>query len=140
MSKRINKGYIDIDGAKLKSLLESATGKTLREISLENGFSDSFLRMVIKKGKATPAAQSVIRRYGIEPSAYELVKIDTSAKATEEKAKQLTLDDLVTEDAKAVIKDVVREAVFEFFYNCEFRLENNPIDQTIKLHLRYKEA
>ena len=76
MSKRINKSYINIDGAKLKTLLESTTCKTLKEISLENGFSDSFLRMVVKSGKATPAAQAVIRRYGIEPSAYEIKPVE----------------------------------------------------------------
>lgn len=111
MSKRVNPSHINIDGAKLKELLESATGKSLKEISLENGFSDSFLRMVVKSGKATPAAQAVIRRYGIEPSAYE-VKPAAPVEAKED-SKQLSIDDLITPDAKDVIKAVVKEAIIE---------------------------
>ena len=57
------KNVIDIDGSKLKSLLTEKTGKSLKELSLENGFSDSFLRMVIKSGKASPTAQAVIKLY-----------------------------------------------------------------------------
>lgn len=110
MSKRINPSHININGAKLKELLESATGKTLKEISLENGFSDSFLRMVVKSGKATPAAQAVIRRYGIEPSAYE-IKPDAPVK-TKEDSKQLSIDDLNTisrDELKGIIKESIDE-------------------------------
>lgn len=115
MSKRVVNRSINIDGAKLKELLESATGKTLKEISLENGFSDSFLRMVVKSGKATPAAQAVIRRYGIEPSAYK-IKPAAPVKAKED-SKQLSIDDLITPDAKDVIKAVVKEAIIETLDN-----------------------
>lgn len=111
MSKRINPSHIRIDGAKLKELLESATGKTLKEISLENGFSDSFLRMVVKSGKATPAAQAVIRRYGIEPSAYELTyKPDTA-----EDGRQLTIDDLngLNSIGRDELKALIKEAIIE---------------------------
>lgn len=110
MSKRVNPSHINIDGAKLKELLESATGKSLKEISLENGFSDSFLRMVVKSGKATPAAQAVIRRYGIEPSAYE-IKPAAPVKAKED-SKQLSIDDLNSinrDELKALIKEALRE-------------------------------
>ena len=126
MSKRINKSYIDIDGVKLKELLESATGKTLKEISLENGFSDSFLRMVVKNGKATPAAQAVIRRYGIEPSAYEL----TYKPETAEDGRQLTIDDLngLGSIGKDELKALIKESVKELFYNLECKQANVQYD------------
>ena len=114
MSKRVNRNYIDIDGAKLKDLLESATGKSLKEISLDNGFSDSFLRMVVKSGKATPAAQAVIRRYGIEPDAYKLKPVEIEdVKESSEEAKQLSIDDFITEDARDVLKAIIKEALRE---------------------------
>ena len=103
---------INIDGSKLKALLESATGKTLKEISLENGFSDSFLRMVVKSGKATPTAQAVIKLYGIEPSAYE-VKPETEPATSDDR--QLTIDDILAPDVKEVLRQFIKEAVFDAF-------------------------
>lgn len=114
MSKRVNKSYIYIDGAKLKTLLESTTGKTLKEISLENGFSDSFLRMVIKTGKASPAAQAVIRRYGIEPSEYEKRERVTTLRALEYEREQMSIDDL-NKISRDELKELVKEAIIETF-------------------------
>lgn len=123
MSKRVNKSYIYIDGAKLKNLLESTTGKTLKEISLENGFSDSFLRMVIKTGKASPAAQAVARVYGIEPSAYEIKPVnvkyfDPFSKETEtvNEDKQISFEDL-NKISRDELKELVKEAIIETFNN-----------------------
>lgn len=135
MSKRINKSYIYIDGAKLKTLLESTTGKTLKEISLENGFSDSFLRMVVKTGKATPAAQAVIRRYGIEPSAYE----DKPVEPETTEGKQISFDDLNT-ISRDELKTLIKETIYEFLYEIEVRGYTDPITQTTKIAIRKKEA
>ena len=104
----VKTNVVKIDGALFKSLLESAAGKSLKEISLENGFSDSFLRMVVKTGKASPSAQTVARIYGIEPDAYTI-----KAKAPETDNKQLTIDDLITEDARDVLKAVIKETIIE---------------------------
>lgn len=143
MSKRINPSHINIDGAKLKELLESATGKSLKEISLENGFSDSFLRMVVKSGKATPAAQAVIRRYGIEPSAYTKPERVTTLRALEyeREQKQLTIDDLMTPDAKEVIKAVVKEAIIETInsLSCnEIAAAYDPLTHTYNMSIKIK--
>ena len=121
MSKRTNLSYIYIDGEKFKELLEGASGKTLKQISLENGFSDSFLRMVVKNGKASPSAQAVARLYGIEPSAYRDKPVEpkpervTTLRALEyeREQKQITFDDLITEDARDALKAIVKEAVRE---------------------------
>jgi hypothetical protein len=130
MSKRVNPSHINIDGAKLKELLESATGKSLKEISLENGFSDSFLRMVVKSGKATPAAQAVIRRYGIEPSAYEKKpeRVTTlRALEYEREQRQLTIDDLNTisrDELKKLLKEIIQEELVKCFNSLACTYDN----------------
>ena len=111
----VKENIINIDGAKLKALLEGATGKTLKEISLENGFSDSFLRMVVKSNKATPTAQAVIKLYGIEPSAYEVKPAVAETEATTSDNKQLTIDDILTPDAKEILRQFIKDAVFDAF-------------------------
>lgn len=111
----VKENIITIDGAKLKTLLESATGKTLREISLENGFSDSFLRMVVKSNKATPTAQAVIRLYGIQPSAYEIKEPVTETEATTSDNKQITIDDILAPDVREILRQFINEAVTESF-------------------------
>lgn len=104
--------FIYINGEKFKALLEGATGKTLKELSLENGFSDSFLRMVVKTGKATPTAQAVAKLYGIEPSAYE-IKPEAPAPAEHT---QLSFEDIATADdarLKAIFKEAIKEVLTE---------------------------
>lgn len=134
MSKRTNMSYIYIDGEKFKELLESASGKTLKQISLENGFSDSFLRMVVKSGKASPSAQAVARLYGIEPSAYELKPVKDPEPVTED-ATQLTIEDLaryslnanITEaifitgrnEFKIIVKEAVKEVITDMLKDVE---------------------
>ena len=112
MSKRVNDNSIQINGEKFKTLLEGATGKTLKEISLENGFSDSFLRMVVKSGTASPSAQAVAKLYGIEPSAYIYIP-DIEPCVENRDDRQLSIDDLLGDDAKVLLKDYIKEAVEE---------------------------
>lgn len=135
MSKRTNMSYIYIDGEKFKELLESASGKTLKQISLENGFSDSFLRMVVKSGKASPSAQAVARLYGIEPSAYELKPVKDPEPVKDEGTTQLTIEDLaryslnanITEaifitgrnEFKAIVKEAVKEVITDMLKDVE---------------------
>ena len=131
MSKRVNDNAISINGAKLKSLLESSTGKSLKELSLENGFSDSFLRMVVKTGKATPTAQAVIRLYGIEPSAYEIKPgVLLEAKPEIKTDGQLSIDDLLGDEAKGLLKDYIKEAVEEALIKTIFNGKFNVVVDT----------
>ena len=109
------KNVILINGSKYRELIENASGKTLKEISLENGFSDSFLRMVVKTGKASPTAHAVAKLYGIEPSAYEVkpeVMPDTTGNV-----KQMSIEDLnlvnLPDEVKDAIKVLVMSAVIE---------------------------
>lgn len=108
-----------IDGAKLKDLLESKTGKTIRELSLENGYSDSFLRMSCKTGKASPSVVTLAKLYGIEPDEYELKPVVPVEDETD--SKQMSFDEIsnFTEADKALIKDIVKEAIREAFTKLE---------------------
>ena len=112
MAKRVNKSYILIDGAKFKNLLETKAGKSLKEISLENGFSDSFLRMAVKTCKASPAAQAVARVYGIEPSEYEKPERVTTLRALEYEREQMSFDDL-NKISREELKELVKESLTE---------------------------
>ena len=129
---------IKIDGEKLKNLLESVTGKSLVDIALENGFSKDFFRNVIRRGEASPNVQAVVRLYGIEPSAYE---IKTAPEPSETDSKQVTIDDIITDDARAVIKAVVKEAIVETLNNIvcnEVAASYDPKTQTYTVALRVK--
>ena len=115
------KNVISINGSKYRELIENASGKTLKEISLENGFSDSFLRMVVKTGKASPTAQAVAKLYGIEPSAYEVkpeVMPDTTANVKQMSIEDLNLVNLpdeVKDAIKVLVMSTVIEALNEYF-------------------------
>lgn len=106
---------INIDGELYRTLLESAANKSLKEISIENGFSDSFLRMVVKTGKASPSAQAVARLYGIEPSAY---KKKEDIHITCEPKGQISIDDIET-IKRDELKELIKEVFNDIIYNCE---------------------
>ena len=95
---------IFIDGSKLKDLLESKTGKTVRELSLDNGYSDSFLRMSIKTGKASPSVITLARLYGIEPAEYEIKPAEDDTDS-----KQMSFDEIPTLNSADV--ELIRDAV-----------------------------
>ena len=115
--KRVNDKMLIIDGEKFKALLESKTGKTIKELSLENGYSDSFLRMVVKTGKASPSAVTLAKLYGIEPTEYE--KPEPVNFKPETDGDQISFDDLLTiskAELKAIFKEAVREVIAESIY------------------------
>lgn len=105
---------INIDGSKLKTLLESATGKTLATLGVENGYSKSILTNAVRRNTASPAVVALVRLYGIEPSAYEVREVTTlRALEAERERKQLTLDDLVRDDVRAELKAIFKETIIE---------------------------
>lgn len=144
MSKRVVNRSINIDGAKLKELLESATGKTIKELSLANGYSDSFLRMAIKTNKATPNVVTLAKLYGIELSAYE-VKPEPEPTTSEPAPEQMTIDDVLAPDTKealrSFINDAVREALIDILNNFEcneVRAYYDEREQVFNLALKIK--
>lgn len=105
---------INIDGSKLKALLESATGKTLATLGVENGYSKSILTNAVRRNTASPAVVALVRLYGIEPSAYEVKKVTTlRAIEAEREKRQLTIDDLTREDVRAELKELFKQAIRE---------------------------
>lgn len=92
----MRKTTITIDGGKLRTILETKTGKSIYDISSENGFARNFLNEACRNNKASNIVQAVVRLYGIEPEEYIF-------KETEEKPKefkQISFDDLEEERAK----------------------------------------
>lgn len=132
----MNSTTIKIDGAKLRQLLESKTGKTIYQIATESGYSKNVISNAIKKGYASSAVQNIARLYDIAPDAYKVVEVVEPAEPIPSKElTQISIDDIETlkrEDLKALIK----EAITELLYNSEFALVQSPIDQTIRLFSR----
>ena len=80
----MSKNTIKIRGDLLKKRLEITTGKTLYELSEENGFSKNFLSEACRSGRASPIVQAVVRKYGIEPSIFTEVKKEFKQMTIEE--------------------------------------------------------
>ena len=136
--KRVNDKMLIIDGEKFKALLESKTGKTIKELSLENGYSDSFLRMVVKTGKASPSAVTLAKLYGIEPTDYE--KPEPVNFKPETVGEQIGFDDLLT-ISKAELKAIVKDSLLEIltgFNTKEAWATYDAISQTYTLSLRIR--
>lgn len=91
----MSKNTIKVDGEKVKRALETITCKTVYQISVENGFSDNFLKQACKANRASPIVQSVMRSYGLDPEDFKLEE--------EKEYKQMTLEDIQEERLKESI-------------------------------------
>ena len=91
----MSKNTIKVDGEKVKRALETVTCKTVYQISVENGFSDNFLKQACKANRASPIVQSVMRSYGLDPEDFKLEE--------EKEYKQMTLEDIQEERLKESI-------------------------------------
>ena len=119
----MNSTTIKIDGAKLRQLLESKTGKTIYQIATESGYSKNVISNAIKKGYASSAVQNIARLYDITPDDYKVIERVTTLRALEyeeeKKLKQLSIDDLNSisrEELKVLIKEAVLETLKTFGY------------------------
>lgn len=121
----MNSTTIKIDGAKLRQLLETKTGKTIYQIATESGYSKNVISNAIKKGYASSAVKNIARLYGIEPSAYE-VKVVTTLRAieAEREKRQLTIDDLESVELRDELKALVKEALVEAVNDCDLRVDS----------------
>lgn len=113
----MGKNNIKIDGDKLRSLLESASGKSIYQVALGCGYSRNLIAEAIRVGVASPIVQNVAKLYGIEPSAYELKTpaIAPISPESVEKDNQLSIYDLSQEALNEAVKKALEAILPEMF-------------------------
>lgn len=116
----MSKNTIRINGDKLKSLLEQTTQKTLRQISLDNGFSRNLISEACRQGKASPIVQNIAKLYGISPEAY-MIKEESEIK----EPAQMSIDDISLNISRDELKEIVKEAIRESLHGAVIRRVNN---------------
>ena len=129
----MNSTTIKIDGAKLRQLLESKTGKTIYQIATESGYSKNVIANAIKKGYASSAVQNIARLYDITPDDYKVIEPDPVK--TEELKGQISIDDIESikkDELKSIIKEACREALVEVLIENETVIRN-PQKKTIRI-------
>ena len=108
----MSRNTIKINGEKLRTLLESSTGKNLYQIAEENGFSRNIIIESIRNGRASPIIQNIAKLYGIAPEAYQIKEEPAPVKEPE----QMTIKEFnvfTPEDFKKAIKEGIYEAIEE---------------------------
>lgn len=114
----MNSTTIKIDGAKLRQLLESKTGKTIYQIATESGYSKNVISNAIKKGYASSAVQNIARLYDIAPVEYQILEFKHTEPDPELKG-QISIDDIESikrDELKALIKEACKEAIAETMF------------------------
>ena len=133
----MNSTTIKIDGAKLRQLLETKTGKSIYQIATESGYSKNVISNAIRQGYASSAVQNIARLYDITPDDYKVVEADPEP--TEELKGQISIDDIETikrDELKALIKEAIAEVINSQEYVTTF----DPHRQLFTIHTRTKEA
>ena len=134
----MNSTTIKIDGAKLRQLLETKTGKTIYQIAVESGYSKNVISNAIKKGYASSAVQNIARLYDITPDDYKV--IETDPEPVEELKGQISIDDIETikrDELKALIKEAIVETLNNIVCN-EITASYDPLSHTYTIALKVK--
>ena len=135
----MNSTTIKIDGAKLRQLLESKTGKTIYQIATESGYSKNVISNAIKKGYASSAVQNIARLYDITPDDYKIIEEDPVK--TEELKGQISIDDIESikrDDLKALVKAAILETINDV--SCEWLGTNyDKSNKIYTLRIKFKE-
>lgn len=129
----MNSTTIKIDGAKLRQLLETKTGKTIYQIATESGYSKNVISNAIRQGYASSAVQNIARLYDITPDDYKVIEADPVK--TEELKGQISIDDIESikrDELKSIIKEACREALVEVLIENETVIRN-PQKKTIRI-------
>lgn len=134
----MRKTTITIDGGKLRTILETKTGKSIYDISSENGFARNFLNEACRNNKASNIVQAVVRLYGIEPEEYIFKEPEEKPK----EFKQISFDDLEEELAKLkeeneLLKENLSKANEEL---AKLLQMSDEVEAGRKANLEYKEA
>ena len=133
----MNSTTIKIDGAKLRQLLESKTGKTIYQIATESGYSKNVISNAIRQGYASSAVQNIARLYDITPDDYKVIEADPEP--TEELKGQISIDDIET-IKRDELKSLIKEAIAEVINSQEYVTTFDPHRQLFTIHTRIKEA
>lgn len=132
----MNSTTIKIDGAKLRELLESKTGKTIYQIANESGYSKNVISNAVRQGYASSAVQNIARLYGITPDDYKF--IEPAPIKPEELKGQISIDDIESikkDELKSIIKETILETLSDF--KCkEIRGEFDPIYRVYRIELK----
>lgn len=132
----MSKNTIKINGARLRALAESASGKTIYEIAKEAGYSRNILSEAIRTGKASPVVVNLLRLYSIEPEEYELKEEPEIIEEPRPEGEQLSIDDLAI--SRDELKEIVKEAivdVLDSFRARELNGEYDPIENVYMLRI-----
>ena len=113
----MNSTTIKIDGAKLRQLLETKTGKSIYQIATESGYSKNVISNAIRQGYASSAVQNIARLYDITPDDYKSIEPDPVK--TEELKGQISIDDIES-IKKDELKSIIKEAISEELNNYGF--------------------
>lgn len=109
----MSKNTIKINGEKLRALLEQNSGKKIREISVDNGFSKNMIAEACRKGEASPIVQNIAKLYGIAPEAYKV-------KEERPELRQMTIDELEATQIKDLtvsqFAEIVEQAIARAFF------------------------
>ena len=131
----MNSTTIKIDGAKLRQLLETKTGKTIYQIATESGYSKNVISNAIRQGYASSAVQNIARLYDITPDDYKVVETDPVK--TEELKGQLSIDDIET-IKRDELKFIIKEAIVEILGEYAFSIVDDPIRCTRYIYFENK--
>ena len=136
----MSKNTININGEKLRKLLEIETGSSIYEIAESSGFSRNLIAEAIRKGKASPIVQMIAESCGLLKDDYILKESEVKEIAP---GRQISIDDIEEdkrEDLKALIKEACKEAIVEVINSQEYITTFDPHRQLFTIHTRIKEA
>lgn len=116
----MSKNSINIDGEKLRNIVERRLGFNIYAIAEANGYSRNLVAQAIRTGKASPLIQNLLRLYEVAPEEYEykeeieITPIDP----------QLTFDDIEVDSiSRAELKEIVKEAIEETLNSLTWRMD-----------------
>lgn len=112
------KNSINIDGEKLRAIIEKKLGLNIYFICTANGYSRNLVAQAIRSGKASPLVQNLMRLYNIIPDEYEYKEPIKEDKTPA----QITIDD-ITPISRAELKDIVKESVIEVFNSLTWKID-----------------
>lgn len=115
----MSKNSINIDGEKLRNIVERRLGFNIYAIAEANGYSRNLVAQAIRSGKASPLIQNLLRLYEVTPEEYEYKEEEITPIDP-----QLTFDDIEVDSiSRAELKAIVKEAIEETLNSLTWRMD-----------------